>query len=194
MKCFESKISEMEQCSINLNDNKVYLNLPHAEQILHEAFAYFLGRENRKTVWLPEYNQVCEWLADNQGKGLFMFGSCGRGKSLLCRYILPSILLLYFRKVASVFDVQAMNNNIDYVLSRHIVSLDDVGTEDISNIYGNKRMAFAEIMDAAEKQGKLIIVSTNLSVEDIRKQYGDRTLERIKATTHRVLFEGESLR
>ncbi|WP_236264068.1 hypothetical protein [Dysgonomonas sp. Marseille-P4677] len=87
-----------------------------------------------------------------------------------------------------------MNSRIDYVLSRHIISLDDIGTEEVCNQYGNKRLAFAEIMDAAEKYNKLLIVSTNLSVDDIRRRYGERVLDRIKATTHRVLFEGESLR
>ncbi|WP_044215348.1 hypothetical protein [Dysgonomonas gadei] len=64
----------------------------------------------------------------------------------------------------------------------------------LSNVFGNRRMAFAEVMDAAEKHGKLLIISTNLPVDDIRKRYGDRVLDRIKSTTTRILFEGESLR
>ncbi|MDR1503681.1 MAG: hypothetical protein LBT43_14640 [Prevotella sp.] len=137
---------------------------------------------------------MAAWLAANHGKGLFLYGNCGRGKSLLCRYALPAILLGYCRRVVSVFDTQQMNSDIDLVLSKHIISLDDVGTEDVSNVFGNRRMAFAEVMDAAEKHGKLLIISTNLPVDDIRKRYGDRVLDRIKSTTTRILFEGESLR
>ncbi len=68
--------------------------------------------------------------------------------------------------------------------------LDDIGTEEVSNVYGNKRLAFAEIMDSAEKYGKLVIVSSNLTVAEIKKRYGDRVLDRVVATTKRVLFEG----
>lgn len=194
MKCFENLNAEPELTGILLTDNRVFIKLPEAEKVLREAFSHFLKKESKPLQWLPEYTQIAEWLTNNNGRGLFMFGACGRGKSLLGRKILPAILLRHFHKVASVFDVQEMNNNIDYVLSRHIISIDDIGTEEISNSYGNKRMAFAEIMDAAEKQDKLVIISTNLSVDDIRRQYGERILDRIKATTRRVMFDGESLR
>lgn len=59
---------------------------------------------------------------------------------------------------------------------------------------GERRLAFAEIVDAAEKRNNLIIVSSNLYAADIGEMYGDRVLDRVKAITNRVLFEGESLR
>lgn len=123
-----------------------------------------------------------------------MYGNCGRGKSLLGRFVLPAILLKYSGKITSVYDIQEMNSRVDAVLKKHIISLDDIGTEEISVDYGNKRMAFAEIMDAVEKHGKLIIVSSNLDADSIKKRYGDRIMDRIRATTTRVLFNGESLR
>ena len=94
----------------------------------------------------------------------------------------------------SVFDIQDMNRDIDLVLSKHIISLDDIGTEEVSIKYGERRMAFAEVMDAAEKHGKLVIVSTNLNESELKERYGDRVLDRIKATTSRILFTGKSLR
>ena len=145
-------------------------------------------------MWLSEYDKVTEWLSDNRGRGLFLFGNCGQGKSMLCRYVLPAILLSYCHKVVSVFDTQQMNAQLDHVLSRHIISLDDIGTEEVINVFGNKRMAFAEIMDAAEKDGKLLIISSNLSVKELQERYGERTLDRIRATTTRILFNGKSFR
>ena len=194
MKCFKEIAAQMRQHHMPLPDSKVQIKVPDAPTVLNNALSYFLGTENAEAQWLPEYEAVADWLTDNQGRGLFLFGSCGRGKSLLCRYVLPAILLSCHNKIASVFDAQEMNRNLDFALSRHILSLDDIGTEEISNVYGNKRMAFAELMDAAEKYDKLLIVSTNLSVAEIQKRYGDRVLERIKSTTKRVLFRGDSLR
>lgn len=194
MKNFRDITDLMKRQQMPLPTQKVEIQIPAAEKILREALLHFLQAEGREMQWLPEYEKVAGWLAGNRGKGLFLYGNCGRGKSLLCRYALPAIMLGYCRRVVSVFDTHQMNSNIDLVLSKHIISIDDIGTEDVSNVYGNRRMAFAEVMDAAEKHGKLLIISSNLPVEDIRNRYGDRVLDRIKSTTMRVLFEGESLR
>lgn len=121
-------------------------------------------------------------------------GNCGRGKSILCRYVLPAILLKYHNRVVSVYDIQDMNKNIDEVLKKPIISLDDIGTEEISVHFGEKRMAFAEIIDSAEKHNKLVIVSTNYNGSKLRELYGDRIIDRIKSITFSVLFSGDSLR
>lgn len=191
---FDNTLDEMKRHSMPVPGTRVGVKVSEAEAVLQYALSYFLRMQNKEIVWLPEYKEVADWLADNKGKGLFLYGNCGRGKSLLCRYVLPAILLKYCQKVVSVFDVQAMNRNVDLVLSKHIVSIDDVGTEEYSVKYGERRLAFAEVMDAAEKNNNLIIVSSNLYAADIKHIYGDRVLDRIKATTRRVLFEGESLR
>lgn len=60
--------------------------------------------------------------------------------------------------------------------------------------YGNKRVYFAEIMDIVEKQNKLIIVNSNLTGAKFKEKYGERILDRIIATTHRIEFKGNSLR
>lgn len=194
MKSFETIVKEMRSMQMPLPSDKIQLRLTDASQVLSDGLAYFLALQGREMQWLPEYDEVATWLSANNGRGLFLYGNCGRGKSLLCRYVLPAILLGYYGRVTTIFDTYEMNSNIDFVLSKHIISIDDIGTEEVSNMYGNKRMAFAEVMDAAEKHNKLVMVSTNLSVGDIRKRYGDRVLDRIKSTTTRILFQGESLR
>jgi len=194
MKSFESIVSEMKMLQMPLPGEKVDIAIENAKEVLVDGFTYFLSAAGYRMQWLPEYESVAGWLTNNGGKGLFLYGNCGRGKTMLCRYVLPAILLGYCRRVVSVFDTTEMNTRLDHVLSRNIISIDDIGTEEMSNIYGNKRLAFAEVMDAAEKYNKLMIISSNLTVNEIRKRYGDRVLDRVKSTTHRVLFEGESLR
>lgn len=194
MKNFKETLFDMQQHNIPLPAGKVEIRIPLARQILTDMLTLFLEREGRQLIWLPEYDQVAEWLSDNEGRGLFLYGNCGRGKSLICRYVIPAILLTYCRKVVSVFDVQQMNRDVDLVLSKHIIYIDDIGTEEVSNHYGNRRMAFAEIMDAAEKQNKLVMVSTNLDISGLRAMYGDRVVDRIRSTTRRIVFGGDSLR
>lgn len=194
MSNFEEITEEMRRHRMKLPGEKVQIKIGNAKQILNEAMAHFLSQEGRNLQWLPEYSKVCNWLTDNKGKGLLLYGDCGRGKSYLCRYVLPAILLKHSKRVVSVFDIHDMNADIDYVLSKHIISLDDIGTEQQSVKYGERRMAFSEIMDAAEKDGKLFIISTNLSAGGIKSRYGIRTLDRIRSVTSQILFEGESLR
>lgn len=191
---FDKTLSEMKRHEMPIPRDTVSIKVPNAEAVLRNAMTYFLAMQRKELIWLPEYRNIVDWLTDNKGKGLFMYGNCGRGKSLLCRYVLPAILLKYCKKVVSVFDVHIMNRDIDHVLSKHILAIDDIGTEEQSVRYGERRMAFAEVMDAAEKHNNLVIVSSNLYGADIGSIYGDRVLDRVKATTRRVLFEGESLR
>lgn len=177
---------------MKLPGDRVYLALEDPKKWLTLAFNHFLRGDD--FIWLPEYEHVADWLSGNDGRGLFLYGNCGRGKSMLCRYVLPAILLTNFRKVVRVFDMQEVNRNIDSVLAHHILALDDVGTEENSVKYGERRNAFSEVMDAVEKQGKLILVSTNLGEKELRDRYGDRVLDRIRSTTKRVVFTGKSLR
>lgn len=170
------------------------IRIPDAKTILENCFKYFLSFQNTQLLWQPEYEDVAHWLEYNDKRGLFLYGDCGRGKSLLTRYVIPAILLKYSKKVVSVYDVQSMNRNINEVLKKHIIALNDIGTEDVSVNYGNKRIAFAEVIDAAEKQGKLIVISTNLRGDEIIERYGQRTMERIVSTTKRIEFKGKSLR
>jgi len=143
---------------------------------------------------MPEYDEVVRWLSDNDYRGLLCLGNCGLGKTLICGKILPILINHYCKKLISCYDALQMNANIDAVKSKHIVYVDDIGTESLSVKYGEKRLAFAELVDEAEKRGKLLIITTNLSTDEIREKYGERTLDRLKGITKTVLFTGQSFR
>lgn len=187
-------IAHMKELNMKLPSEKIYIRIPGAKTILENCFKYFLSMQGKGFDWLPEYDKVCDWLEDNQGRGLFLYGNAGRGKSLLSMYVIPAIILKYTSKVVRAYDTQEMNERLDEVLTKQLISLDDIGTEEVVNAYGNKRRAFPEIVDAAEKYGKLLIISTNLSGPDIIERYGTRTMERIVSQTVRVEFKGDSLR
>ena len=87
-----------------------------------------------------------------------------------------------------------MNANADTVKQKHIIYIDDIGTENLSVKYGEKRLVFPELVDEAEKKGKLLIITTNLSLSELSEKYGERTIDRLRAITTSVLFKGESLR
>ena len=177
----------------------VSIKIPNAEERLRGGLDYFVNVFSRgavtKATWdEANYRPVVDWMTDNQGRGLLMIGNCGLGKSLIGKYILPYLIRDSCRKVVNIFNAQELNSKPDEILSYHIIYIDDIGTENISNIYGNKRIPFAELCDAVEQKGKLLICSTNLTLDELAEKYGERTIDRLRATTKVVPFVGKSLR
>lgn len=177
----------------------VSIRIPDAEQRLRSGLDYFVNVFSRGEVQKAEWNEknyrpIVDWMTDNKGRGLLMVGSCGLGKSLIGKYILPYLIRDACRKVVNVFNAQELNSKPDEIIGYHIIYIDDIGTENVSNIYGNKRIPFMELCDATEQKGKLLMCSTNLTIEELKEKYGDRTVDRLRSTTKVVPFIGESLR
>ena len=193
---FKNLVSQMRDCGYPQDIDRVQIHIPNAEQRLRGGLQYFVNMKSGCNAEWNErnYRPIVDWMTDNKGKGLLMLGGCGLGKSLIGMYILPLLIKDVHRKVVNIFNAQELNKKIDEILNLHIVYIDDIGTEDNLNSYGNKRMPFAELCDAAEKKGKLLILTTNLNIEGLQERYGDRVVDRLVATTKAVPFIGDSLR
>ena len=193
---FKKLVSQMRDTGYPQEIDRVQINIPNAEKRLRGGLQYVV---NMKSGYNAEWNEhnyrpIVDWMTDNKGKGLLMFGGCGLGKSVIGMYILPILIKDVHKKVVNIFSAQELNKKIDEILKLHIIYIDDIGTEDNLNSYGNKRMPFAELCDAAEKKGKLLILTTNLSIDELTQRYGDRVVDRLIATTKAVPFTGDSLR
>ena len=169
--------------------NRVYINIGNARERLGNALRYFCGQDAK---WLPEYEEVSEWLTDNKGKGLLLIGDCGRGKTLITTMILP-ILLQRLNRVVNIYDAPDLNTKTRDIFGKHIIVIDDLGTESTME-YGEKKAVFANLIDQAEKRGKLLIVTTNLSSDELSGKYGVKTVDRFFSCCRIIKFSGESLR
>ena len=169
------------------------ISIPSARENLQNALSMVID-EHQPLQWLPEYDEIADWLTDNGGRGLLCYGNVGRGKTLICAKAIPMLLNYFCRKVVTVVDAISMNNNIDEVKKQYLLCLDDIGTEAQANQYGNKRDAFSEIVDEAERKGHLLLITTNLTLEELKGKYGIRTLDRLRHITKCVKFKGDSLR
>ena len=147
----------------------------------------------QRYVHLPEYDAIYKWLTNNNGRGVLMSGNCGRGKSMFGRIVIPALLLRESNLCCNVV------NSIDLglkkeIINKKIISVDDVGREREYADYGTKMDLFPCLVDRAEQEGKLLIISTNLSLKELKERYGDRIVDRLKALTYVVEFKGESMR
>lgn len=188
---FRRAVEQMRQAGMDPLPDRVFVRVPRSRELLWYGIRQFCGERAR---WLPEYEEVAAWLADNGGRGLLCYGNCGRGKTLLCRSVLPMLLQAYCRRVVAPATAVELNEAPDRWKRLHVLGIDDVGTESVCVRYGERRMVFCEIVDEAERRGKLLLLTTNLSLAEIAERYGERTMDRLVAVTRRVKFVGESLR
>ena len=193
---FKNLVSQMRDTGYPQEIDRVQISIPNAEKRLRGGLQYVVNMKSGCNAEWNErnYRPIVDWMTDNKGKGLLMFGGCGLGKSVIGMYILPLLIKDVHKKEVNIFSAQELNQKIDEILKLHIIYIDDIGTEDNLNSYGNKRMPFAELCDAAEKKGKLLILTTNLSIDELTQRYGDRVVDRLIATTKAVPFTGDSLR
>lgn len=172
---------------------KVSIHIDNAKLLLCNGLKYYCGEG---AVWQPEYEDVAEWLTDNKGRGLWLCGECGRGKTLIGAKILPVLFNFYHypKKTITLYDAKDMNNMYNDIVKQHIIYIDDVGKESVEVNYGNRNLRFPDIVDEAEKKGKLLMFTTNLSQEKMVEKYGERTVDRLRAITKKIVFRGKSLR
>jgi DNA replication protein DnaC len=189
---FKEEVKKLQEThKLQIEPQRFNMHIPNATECMQRGLAYFTTERYK---WLPEYDKIVEWMDDNKGKGLFCIGSVGRGKTLFACKIFPVIMDFYFHKIIRSWNARDINQSIDEIKSLWAVTIDDVGTETMANIYGEKKNAFSEIVDNAERKGKMIVVTTNLLNEELIAKYGERTMDRLRSITTAVVFKGDSLR
>ena len=137
--------------------------------------------------WLEQYDEVAQWMSNTEGRGLFLRGGCGVGKT----NILISLAIIFNQyknvilPVIQARDLVKMPN----ICMRWAYNIDDAGTEGLLNNYGEKRDMLAEIVHDAEYKHKLLILSTNLRADMFSQRYDERTLDRICGLCKIIKFQ-----
>ena len=139
---------------------------------------------------LPEYTQIIEWLNNTEGKGLFMTGSFGRGKSTILYGVIPLIFRACYDKVLKPIAARDLHKaDLGWA-----ISIDDIGQEEIVNDFGTKIDAVEYAISHCEDNMKLLVMSANLNSQQLEERYGGRILDRINRLCKVVEFKGKSLR
>jgi DNA replication protein DnaC len=200
---FSSSVEALRDCGFDPYPKCLRLQVVEAKEMLDAGLRYYLGDSAK---WLPCYDEVAAWLADNKGRGLLCLGPCGLGKTLIVQNILPVIIHRHTQRIVSTYSAQEMNDNIKDVIKHKLIVIDDIGTEPATKFdYGERSTPFLKLCDAAEKRGILLMMTANLrtthgtdrqgnTIPSIEDRYGDLVLSRLRSVVKIVQFKGKDMR
>lgn len=179
----------IEMQGIAVREFKVYkYDLNVVEVIFPEVFEK-VDKTFVDYIHLPEYDKIIKWLSNTKGKGLFMTGSYGRGKSVILTGVIPVLFRALYDKIIIPVSAKELKKDIQWC-----VCIDDIGQEEIINDWGTKIDAVEYAISHCEDKAKLLIMTSNLNSAQLEERYGGRILDRIKRLCMVVEFKGKSLR
>ena len=104
---------------------------------------------------------------------------------------MPAVINHHYRRIVNCYDaVELSARKSEFLNNNWPLCIDDLGTEKDAK----SRDVFERLADQMEKRDRFLIVTTNLSGEDIRRIYGDRVFDRLKGNTTSITFKGDSMR
>lgn len=162
------------------------------KDIFRKAFRAFL-RGNR-TQHDEVLVDVEAWMASGK-PGLLLMGTVGTGKTTIAHAL--RCAWVHYLTVARVYSCDWIASQVEADKSwtreiageKGLVILDDLGTE--KRVYGEE--VLPQIIYARYARGQYTVITTNLTLEQIRSRYGERIADRLR-TYSRIVMNYNSLR
>lgn len=142
---------------------------------------------------------------DAESKNLFIYGATGVGKTFLTNCIAKELMdnsnsVIYISAI-KLFDILADNAfgrgsadisaQYDNIFNCDLLIIDDLGTETVNTFTSSQLF---NCINERYLNHKSIIISTNLSLADIRETYSERVFSRITSNYTLLKIFGDDLR
>lgn len=203
-KCFQQKLINAAYAKSNLRDILKKQNF--------ETFSFQYYSKAEREGELSSYENMvkiydrckkfCESF-DEEEKSMFFYGSTGLGKTFLSSCIAKELIdkgktVVYTRatKLFNIYEDYKFGRNndksvLDNLYNADLLIIDDLGSE--PNNKNNTAFLFDIICDRLA-DGKKMIISTNLSINETAKMYSSRFTSRIYESFIINRFYGEDVR
>ena len=151
--------------------------------------------------------KFCDSFGNNEKPGLLFTGPTGTGKTFLLNCISKRILdrgsSVIYMTATELFDLLAravfrdkendeqLSDSKDLLFNCDLLSLDDLGTESSSDFINSRLFS---LLNYRMIHRRSTLISTNLSMKDIRDLYTDRIASRIMKDYTVIPFLGRDLR
>lgn len=138
---------------------------------------------------------------DRDSKSLLFYGDTGLGKTFMSSCIAKDIMdrgktVVYVRamKLFRMFEDDRfgrISDGIDEIYNSDLLIIDDLGTESANR---NNNSYILELLNDRLSSGKKIIINSNLSLDNMEKQYSKRFTSRLLESFEIVYFYGDDIR
>lgn len=146
----------------------------------------------------PAYDEVIDWMVDNDNKGLLLTGNKGTGKTIIIRQVITGMIRGVHGKVVRTYNPRTLSvmtrDDFFEILKRPTIILDDIGREGEKVEFGNRFDPVVFAIEEAYDSRKILIISTNLTFTELTARYGDHITDRLKEICRIVPIEGKSMR
>jgi predicted ATPase len=148
-------------------------------------------------------------------KGIFLAGNFGVGKTWLMSLFRKNQRQVFFlesaKAIANSFEKNgegemekfifpeknAINDAAKFFQPFSGLCVDDIGTEDLKNNFGNKKNVLGDLIELRYSKnftGTLLHATTNLSAKQLEDFYGGRITSRMKEIFNWIVFDGKDRR
>ena len=148
-------------------------------------------------------------------KGILLAGNCGVGKTWLVQLFAKNKRQVYFlrnaKMIADAFEQageevmgeyevpfrNASNDSSVFYQPFSGLCLDDLGTEDLKNHFGNKKNVIGDLLEKRYAKGHVGIMlhaTTNLTADQLNAYYGGRVVSRMREIFNFIELRGKDRR
>lgn len=142
---------------------------------------------------------------DTTSTNLFFYGKSGLGKTFLSNCIAKDLLdkgkLVIYQTSSSLIDLlkeakfdntnDILKDKLDDLFESELLIIDDLGTEYITDF---SQMELFNIINKRLLSGRKMVISTNLSLDNIMNTYAERITSRILGSFTMYKFYGDDIR
>ena len=198
--CFIKQITDILYDQSNIRDFLQDNNFEHL------SYDYYKGEDLERFKKAVNH---CKSMIDNfdkDCKNLILYGTVGTGKSFLSGCVAHELIkqgysCIYYSAIG-LFEVLAretfhstvkddLYNLYDYLYNCDLLIVDDLGTENTNSFVSSQLFA---LINERNLRKKSTVISTNLSLGEIRDRYSDRVFSRLVNSYTALKLSGEDIR
>ena len=209
--CFKQEVINVVYAQSNIK------NILSRENFNHFSYEYYSDEDINPTTGLSSLETArravheCQHFIedfDNKPKNLFLYGNTGVGKTFLTNCVAKELIdsshsVIYVSAIR-LFEILAGNTfkrsndnaapSSDLASNLHdcdLLIIDDLGTELVNSFTAS---AFFNCINERHLRQKSVIISTNLSLAELRANYSERVFSRITSNYTLLKIYGDDLR